>query len=68
MYQHAAALSKRVVDKAMASCEVLLQVGRWTIQLCYPLVGELLRKFRVQAGAYREDVRNSIALKYELIR
>ena len=51
---------KRIVDEAMACCEVLFQVCCRGVQLSDPLIGILLRKFRVKSGANCQNMCNSI--------
>lgn len=61
------ALSKRVLDETMHRREVLLEVRSRAVELADPLVGVLLGKLGVQAGAHAEDVRDPMSVQDVLV-
>ena len=59
--QDAAPSRKSSIYESMAGCEMLFQVGCGGVELCYPLIGVLFRKFRVEAGADGQNMCNAIS-------
>ena len=52
---------KRIVDEAMACCEVLFQVRRRRVQLTDPFVGVLLRELRIETCTDGQDVGDAMS-------
>ena len=66
--KNSATCRERILHKAQHRSEVLLKIRSRRVQLGDPFVGVLLRELGVQARADRENVRDTVAIEYVLIR
>lgn len=67
MDEDAATLCKRFAYEFVARSKVLFEISSRWVELSHPLVGEFLRKLRIEARANGEDVCDPAASQNKLV-